>query len=273
MLFEQPVYRMLGDSYLSIEFADTVHLRENFRIQAIAKALAAEPAKGIVEIVPHLRNLAIVFDRAQTTPDKMRDFAQEAVEQVETPLKIESRLFRIPIWYDDPWSQALANKYDVVNNLEFVAVANSVSVDTAIQRHSGTDFWIAAVGFVPGCYWAIPLDFGLTLSAPKYRIPRDFTPARTLALAGLSTTIYPYAGPGGYQCIGRSAIDIYSPGSANPLFPEDGILVRAGDRHRHYSVGPLEYEDIRNRSMAGSYEYEVTVETVALGKYDIVRRD
>ena len=39
MLFEQPVYRMLGDSYLSIEFADTVHLRENFRIQAIAKAL------------------------------------------------------------------------------------------------------------------------------------------------------------------------------------------------------------------------------------------
>ncbi len=273
MLFEQPLYRMLGDSYLSVEFADTVHLRENFRIQAIARALAAEPAQGVVEIVPHLRNLAVVFDRAKTTPDKMRDFVAEAVEHVETPMQVESRLFRIPVWYDDPWSQALAARYDVPNNLEFLAEANGVSRDEAIERHSGTDFWIAAVGFVPGCYWGIPLDFELTLSAPKYPIPRDFTPSRILALAGLVTTIYPYAGPGGYQCIGRTAIEMYSPGSSNPLFPEDGILVRMGDRHRHYSVDPLEYEDIRSRLAAGQYEYEVSTETVDLDDYHTARQD
>ncbi len=273
MIFDEPKYRALGDCYLSVEFADTVHLSENFRIQAISNALAQNKLPGVVEIVSHLRNFAVVFDRTMTTFDKVLDYAKEAVAGVKVPTSVESRLFGIPVWYDDPWSQATAKKYEVENNLEFVAKNNSVTKEEAIDRHTGTDFWIAATGFVPGCFWAIPLDFELVLSAPKYRVPRDFTPARAIALAGLSTCIYPYAGPGGYQCIGRTAIEVFVRNPASDLFHESGALVRQGDRHRYYTVDALEYEDIRNRVEAGAYEYEVSSEKVDLLQYHTERDD
>ena len=273
MIFQEPKYRALGDCYLSVEFADTVHLSANFRIQAICDALSENKLPGVVEIVSHLRNLAVVFDRTMTSFDKVLDYTKEAVAGVEVPTSLESRLFRIPVWYDDPWSLATAQKFEVENNLEFVAKANGVTKEEAIARHSGTDFWIAATGFVPGCFWAIPLDFELVLSAPKYHVPRDFTPARTLGMAGLSTCIYPYAGPGGYQCIGRTAIEIFERNPASGLFHESGALVRQGDRHRYYAVDAFEYEEIRNRVEAGTYKYEVTQEPVDLAQYHTERED
>ena len=273
MIFAEPKFRALGDCYLSVEFADTIHLSENFRIQAIADALSQDRLPGVVEIVSHLRNFVVIFDRAITTFDKVMDYAKEGVAGVEVPERVESRLFRIPVWYDDPWSQATAKKYDVENNLDFVAKSNGLTKDEAIAHHTGTDFWIAATGFVPGCFWSIPLDFDLVLSAPKYRVPRDFTPARAIALAGLSTCIYPYAGPGGYQCIGRSAVEVFERSPTSELFHESGTLVRQGDRHRYYTVDPLEYEDIRDRVDGGAYEYEVGLETVDLSRYHTERSD
>ena len=273
MIFEEPRYRALGDCYLSVEFADTIHLSENFRIQAITDALAENKLPGVVEIVSHLRNFVVIFDRNVTTFVQVQDYAKEGVAGVDLPERVESRLFRIPVWYDDPWSQATAEKFGVGNNLAFVAETNGLSKKQAIAHHTGTDFWIAATGFVPGCFWSIPLDFKLVLSAPKYRVPRDFTPARAIALAGLSTCIYPYAGPGGYQCIGRSAVEVFERNPTSALFHESGTLVRQGDRHRYYAVDPLEYEDIRERAKAGAYEYEVTHETVDLSRYQIERDD
>lgn len=62
----------------------------------------------------------------------------EAVDHAEVPTTVQSRLFRIPVWYDDPRSQALARRYDVPNNLEFVAEANGIAPDEAIRRHGAT---------------------------------------------------------------------------------------------------------------------------------------
>ena len=116
------------------------------------------------------------------------------------------------------------------------------------------------VGFTPGCYFSAPLDPAMHLAAPKWKTPRDYTPARCLALAGFSTGAYPVASPGGYQLLGRLAVNIYEPHPRNAAFPADGVLLRAGDRIRYRNVGALEYDRIWTEVEAGRYDYEVVEE-------------
>ena len=136
-----------------------------------------------------------------------------------------------------------------------------------IARHTGTDYWVVCVGFTPGCYFSLPLDPTKWLKAPKYRTPRSYTPARLVALAGFSTGAYPVASPGGYQVIGRLAVNIYEPTAELPPFPEDGVLLQAGDRLRYYNVNALEYDDIWSEAEEGTYKYHVTDELFDVAGY------
>ena len=127
--------------------------------------------------------------------------------------------------------------------------------------------WVVCVGFTPGCYFSIPLDASKWLKSPKYKIPRSYTPARLIALAGFSTGAYPVASPGGYQVIGRLAVNIYEPNSRSSAFPDDGVLLRAGDRLRYYNVGALEYDDIWNAAQEGTFKYRITDELFDVAGY------
>lgn len=262
MIHAEPIVRSLGDACVTVEFADTMDLAQNMRVQALAQLLESMELRGVVEVVPNLRTLAVTLDRRATTPARVRDAVREALGGVTAIDRMASRLFKLPVWYDDPWSAAIARMYEVEDNLAFVAAHNGLTKEEAVARHAGTDHWVAAVGFVPGCFWTVALEEAMALTAPKYRVPRDRTPARAVALAGVTTTIYPYPGPGGYQCIGRCAVEVYDLAARNPLFPADGVLVRPGDRHRYVPVDPFAYEEIREAVRAGTYEYDVTEETL-----------
>ncbi len=261
MRYDVPLVRTISDNYLTVELGDVIDLRDNMRLQGAARLLDTMCLPGVIEVVPHLRSLALVFESG-TNVTLLAGAVREAIAGAERLERVRSRLFRLPVWYDDPFSDATAKHFGVENNLSYVARLNRVSVPEAVARHTGGDAWVVAVGFVPGCFWSVPLDPSLTLSSPKYLQPRDRTPSRTVALAGITTTIYPYPGPGGYQCIGRCAVDVYRAPSqpADPMFGEEGVLVRPGDRHRYYSVGPLEYEAIRQEVHAGTYRYDVIEE-------------
>jgi inhibitor of KinA len=159
----------------------------------------------------------------------------------------------------------------VQKNIDFVAEQNGISVPEVIERHTGTEFWVVCVGFTPGCYFSFPLDDTKRLTAPKWKTPRDYTPARMLALAGFSTGAYPVASPGGYQLLGRLAANIYEPVPKNRAFPADGVLLRAGDRMRYFAVDALEYDDIWSAVEAGEYEYDIEEGTFDVGDY-VARR-
>lgn len=260
MIYEKPVFRPLGDCYLAVEFGDEADLTLNFRVLALADALQREEIAGVIEIIPSFRELGIVFDRFETDFETLKDIVATVQKTVAEVEKLPSRLVELPVWYDDPWSADLAKRCNVQKNIDFVAEANGISVDEVIKRHTGTDYWVVCVGFTPGCYFSIPLDASKWLKSPKYKTPRSYTPARLIALAGFSTGAYPVASPGGYQVIGRLAVNIYEPNSKSTAFPDDGVLLQAGDRLRYYNVGALEYDDIWNAAQEGTFKYRITQE-------------
>jgi KipI family sensor histidine kinase inhibitor len=271
MIYDPPVYRQIGDRYLGVEFGDEAELTLNFKVLALADRLEREQVAGIVDIIPSLRQLAVVLDPEQTTHARLQAAMQEIVDDLGAVETLPSRLVRLPCWYDDPWGAELARRYGVQKNIDFVAEQNGISVPEVIERHTGTEFWVVCVGFTPGCYFSFPLDDTKRLTAPKWKTPRDYTPARMLALAGFSTGAYPVASPGGYQLLGRLAANIYEPVPKNRAFPADGVLRRAGDRMRYFAVDALEYDDIWSAVEAGEYEYDIEEGTFDVGDY-VARR-
>jgi urea carboxylase len=267
MIYDTPKYRPLGDCYLAVEFGDEADLVLNFRVLALAEALRKAELPGMMEIIPSFRELGLLFDRFETDHRTLADAVAVIQTSVGHVTTLPSRLVELPLWYDDPWSAELAKRFNVKKNIDFVAECNGITVEEVIRRHSGTDYWIVCVGFTPGCYFSLPLDPTKWLKAPKYRTPRSYTPARLVALAGFSTGAYPVASPGGYQVIGRLAVNIYEPNSKSPVFPEDGVLLRAGDRLRYYNVNALEYDDIWEAAQVGTFKYRITDEIFDVKAY------
>ena len=267
MIYDSPVFRPIGDRYLGVEFGDEAQLALNFKVLALADLLAHADVPGVVDIIPSLRQLAVVLDPERTTHARVRGAMEELIEEVAEVETLPSRRVRLPCWYDDPWGAEIAKRYGVQKNIEFIADQNRITVPEVIERHTGTDFWVVCVGFTPGCYFSFPLDDTKRLVAPKWTTPRDYTPARMLALAGFSTGAYPVASPGGYQLLGRLAVNIYEPVPKNRVFPEDGVLLRAGDRMRYFAVDALEYDEIWTAVAAGEYEYDVVEDTFDVKQY------
>lgn len=260
MIYDPPIFRPLGDRYIGVEFGDEANIELNFRVLALADRVEQDPIAGVVDVIPSLRQLAVILDPAVTTHAKVRDALGEMIDDLGEVHALPSRRLLLPCWYDDPWGAELARRYGVQKNIDFVADQNGITVEEVIRRHTGTDFWIVCVGFTPGCYFSFPLDPRMRLTAPKWVTPRDYTPARMLALAGFSTGAYPVASPGGYQLVGRLAVNIYEPIPKNRVFPEDGVLLRAGDRIRYFAVDALEYDEIWTAVEAGDYDYDVVEE-------------
>lgn len=265
MIYEEPIFRPLGDRYLSVEFGDEANLLLNFRVLALQEALEAEAIEGVIEIIPSLRELGLVFDYERTSHARLEAALRPLLPRIKDPTTLKSRLVRLPVWYDDPWSAETARRFNVEKNIDFVARCNGMTVEQVIATHTASDYWVVCVGFTPGCYFSRVLDPSKWITAPKYKTPRSDTPARALALAGFSTGAYPVASPGGYQLVGRLAVNIYEPEPRNEGFPEDGVLLRAGDRLRYYSVSPLEYDAIWDAVQRGRYVYEIED-----GTFDVV---
>lgn len=266
MIYEEPVIQRIGDCYVAVEFGDAGTLELSFRTAAVHAAMEKLNLQGIIEYQPLGRQLAAIYDREKTTPGKIEDAFREVLSQEILSEPIPSRLLEIPMWYDDPWSERTSLRFTDRKDIDYIAQLNGITVEELIRRHTETVWWNAAVGFAPGCNLHYALgDFGVTVNT--YEKPRTWTPARTVGLAGSGTSSYPVETPGGSQLIGRMPIEIYDPGSDNPAFGPDGVLLRTGDRIKYVSIDPFEYDTIREQVVRGTYEYRIEEGTFDAQEY------
>jgi KipI family sensor histidine kinase inhibitor len=267
VIYDEPVFRALGDCYVAVEFGDEADIVLSFRVLTLAQLLSAERLAGIVEVQPSPRELAIIFDRTLTTRARVEEATRSLLESTPLADRLLSRVVTLPTWYDDPWSARTAERFGVEHNLQYVADHNGLTREQVVARHAGAVHWNSAVGFTPGCNWYFPMDRSQSLSAPTYRSPRSFTPARAVGLLGRGTSTYPLESPGGIQLIGRIAVEIFDPDGPASAFGPDGVLLRTGDRITHRPIDALEYDEIRAKIAAGRYEYEIEDGELDLAKF------
>ncbi len=258
--FNKPFYRDLGDLYIAVEYGDTSDIPLSFKVNALNLAIKKRGINGIVETLPTVRSLGVVFDPLKIEKRRLIQVLGgiEAEENLDELTELPSRLIKVPVWFDDSWSDECAKAHGVENNLQFVAKLNGVSVDEFIRVYTSTRYWIAGTAFLLGTFGSLPLEpHKITLKVPKWTTPRKWTYERSVTIAGNSVSTHSVRAPGGFQLVGRTPIDIYDSQQRNPIFKDDPILMKATDRVEFYPIPEGEYHRVRKEVEEGTYQYEV----------------
>jgi KipI family sensor histidine kinase inhibitor len=266
MIYEQARFLPGGDRYMLIEFGDEMNLELNFMAQGLADAITTQHIKGVIETAPCFASMLVHYE-----PDEIgfADLTREMQRLIASlgpsdDIELPSRLFYFPTVYCDPWTrEAIADYTGKINpekeyDPDFVTRLNGLADAKQLVRvHSGTEYWVASLGFWPGLPFMMALDPRCVITAPKYNPPRTWTPQGTVGMGGASTAIYPVATPGGYQIFARIPVPIWDPKRRFPVFERSICLFQPGDRVKFVPCSVEEFEDVERRVADGTYEYNV----------------
>lgn len=266
MIYDEPRFLPGGDRYITVEFGNEMNLELNFIAQGLATALETNGMKGIVESAPCFASLLVHYEPGEIA---YADVVKELRAMIDNlgsteEIELDSRLFYFETMYLDPWTKDCIGDYREKINKEkeydpdFVARINGLKDRHELVRvHSGSEYWVASLGFWPGLPFLQPLDPRSMITCPKYNPPRTWTPQGTVGMGGSASAIYPVATPGGYQLFGRTPVPIWDTEKRFDIFHGDIVLFRPGDRIKFMPVTKEEYEYVEARINEKTYVYNV----------------
>lgn len=219
----------LGDRALVINFDQKINRKINNEVLKLTHYLKSKNIEGILYFIPAYCSLTIAFDgdkwNISDLSERILRFWEKLDDQhIEiTP----GKSWQIPICYDV--------KYGL--DLEKISSEKKVDKSQIVVWHTSKVYSVYMLGFLPGFVYLGDLPEALHCS--RRTRPRTRVPARSVAIAGAQTGIYPLEAPGGWQVIGKTPIPIFLP-TADPPF-----LFKCGDQVRFYPVTEKEYLELQ----------------------------
>ena len=184
-----------------------------------AETLRARGWPGVIDVVTAYETVGVHAD-----PDVIDlDDLAARLEQLE-PAADETRpgkLVVLPVLYDG-------------DDLTDVARTLHLSEADVVSAHSGRDYRVYAIGFLPGFPYAGDLSAELCGLARR-STPRTRVPSGSVAVVGRQTAVYPGESPGGWHLIGRTPLRVVDVERGH--FP-----IGAGDRLRFVAIGRAEFD-------------------------------
>lgn len=219
-----------GDTAFTVEFGNVIDPGINEQVMALHGAIKAARADGhlagVVETVPTMRSLMVVYDPLRTTRAELQP-ALEQLLQARTGAAGAHRRVVLPCCYDDA---------EFAPDLQEVAERAGCTVEDVIARHTASTFRVYVLGFMPGLAYMAGLD--RTLYLPRRTSPRVRVPQSTVAIAMDMSTIYPFESPGGWHLIGRTPVLLFDKRRSQPvtLQPGDDVKFERIDRARFDAI-------------------------------------
>lgn len=236
-----------GDSALVIEFGNEISVDINKKIRKMMDDIKKENIDGIVELVPTYCSLLINYDVLKidynTLVEKLKTFLNNNLETAEGE---EVTLVEIPTLYND----------EVGPDLSYVAEHNKLSKEEVIKIHTGTDYLVYMLGFMPGFTYLGGMSE--KIATPRLESPRLQIYPGSVGIAGKQTGMYPSMSPGGWRIIGRTPLKLYNPDSDTPVY------ISSGDYVRYVSISEEEYNDILKK--VENDEYKLNIRKIKRGE-------
>jgi len=215
-----------GDAALTIEFGsiiDPALLAEvNALDAAVLRRKQAGELPGVIETMPTFRSLTVFFDPLVTDRDAVLATLQPLIAAAEHGSTTDGRHWRLPVCYEGEAAPDLAE----------VAGAIGIGEDEVVALHSGAEYLVYMIGFLPG--FPFMGDLPAPLRLPRRAQPRVRVPAGSVAIATGLTAIYPWESPGGWHLLGRCPVPLFDARRTSPS------LLAAGDRVRFVPVSAQE---------------------------------
>ena len=264
-IYDVPKFLPAGDKYMLIEFGNVMNLELNFTAQNLAKAIKDSKIKGVYETSPCFASMLVHYEPEEIKFNDLKNELKSLVDSLgpSDDIEINSRIFSFPTVYLDKWTKECVEDYSSKiakkkPDPELITELNNLeSTEQFVRVHSGTEYWVSAIGFWPGLPFMMALDPRCKLTVPKYNPPRTWTPKGTVGMGGASTSIYPDRLPGGYQIFGIIPVPIWDTKKSFPVFENNICLFQPGDRVKFVPTTYEEFDHVSKKVEDGTYDYNI----------------
>lgn len=224
----KPTISPVGDWAISIDFGQVIDPTINRHIRQTIERIKELQLKGIIELVPTYCALLVEYDAMLYSYSEICNIIEPTLEEGMTNTTNELvTVVEVPTVYGGEFGP----------DLSFVASHNHLSEDEVISIHSGTDYLVYMLGFIPGFTYLGGMD--PRIATPRLSSPRTLIPAGSVGIAGEQTGTYPSDSPGGWQIIGRTPVTMYDMSKAQ------AALLNAGDYVRYVPIDESEFHRIK----------------------------
>lgn len=229
-----------GDAAFTIEFGDEVDARLVAAVvaldDAIARRRAAGGLRGITETMPTFRSLTVFYDPLATARDALEAELQPLLASLAPAAAPGGRRWRLPACYEG----------DAAPDLAETARAAGLGADEVVALHSGTEYRVYMLGFLPG--FPFMGDVPPPLRLPRRAEPRVRVPAGSVAVATGLTAVYPWESPGGWHLLARCPLPLFDARRGSPS------LLAPGDRVCFAPVTRAEYDRLAQAAAGGEID-------------------
>ncbi len=231
----EPKFLPLGDTALTVEFAETIDRATNARVIGLDAGLRDAAIDGVIESVPTFRSLTIHFNPITLDHATLTARVTVLLAHPFDAISME-RTWRIPVCYDGDYAPDLSD----------VAEQSGLDPLAVVERHAQQPYFVYMIGFLPGLPYLGDLPKELDL--PRRKNPRVRVPPGSVAIAAGLSTIYPYESPGGWHLIGRTPVSLFSHLQAPPslLAPGDTVHFEPVDRAEFARLESLEFDQLKS---------------------------
>ncbi|MEZ2414392.1 5-oxoprolinase subunit PxpB [Muriicola sp. E247] len=179
---------------------------------------------GQWELVAAYNSLALINNKSKIDFKELSADLQKLYPLRKEGVKQESRLWRLPVCYDEEFGI----------DLEEVSEQTGKTIEEVISLHTSATYTVYGIGFLPGFLYLGGVPAELVL--PRRAAPRLHVKKGSVGLARKQTGVYPQDCPGGWNLIGNCPVPIFNAEKENPC------LIRVGDRVQFYSIPRAQFD-------------------------------
>ncbi len=219
-------FKLASVDSLIIYFGNEISQNISSKVKNAYLSLQKLNLDGIIEIVPSYSSIFITYDIFKYDYEKVVEILKNSITTKSNESNDE-KIVNIDVYYG----------VEVGLDLEDMSTKTDLSIQEIIDIHSNKLYDVYAIGFLPGFAYLASVDKRIAM--PRLSSPRKQIPKGSVSIADTQTAVYPQASPGGWNIIGRTALELFDKNldSLSPLSVGNKVKFNAISKEEFLSQG------------------------------------
>ena len=189
-------FKVASVDSLVIYFGNEISEEIATKVQKAYLSLKSLNIEGIIEIIPSYTTIYVLFDIFKYDYYSFVEILKNSIDLNYEDNRTKS-IINIDVYYGD----------EVALDLQDMSLKTNLSIEKIIEIHSSKLYDVYAIGFAPGFAFLASVDKQIAM--PRLSSPRKSVPKGSVAIADTQTAVYPQQSPGGWNIIGRTAMELF----------------------------------------------------------------
>jgi KipI family sensor histidine kinase inhibitor len=190
------IFKVASVNSLVIYFGDEIDPKIANIVQKAYLSLKHLNIEGIIELIPSYTSISISYDIFLHDYNSLVVLLKNNID-VNFEDTSKKEIISIDVYYGT----------EVALDLKDISTKTLLSIDEIINLHSQKYYDVYAIGFAPGFAFLASVDEQIAI--PRLASPRKNVPKGSVAIADKQTAVYPQSSPGGWNIIGRTAMELF----------------------------------------------------------------